>query len=150
MKTQHISIHFLKLEIKRFFTILVVFSPSLVAQSQPRPSWRSAPTSWPSPGPLSADSSHNPAGYPDGSSGSRTPDWSTRTRLRLGHSGRLWLVNSQCVSKVDIDSELTASLRSHSVSSPSPPRTLWCSSRQSPYRTPQKPRPPPEKKQKHL
>lgn len=88
-----------KVRNKRFFSLLVVFSPSLVFQSQPHPSWRSAPTSWPSPGPLSADSSHNPAGSPDGSSGSRTPDWSTRTHLRLGHSGRLWLVNSQCGKK---------------------------------------------------
>lgn len=41
--------------------------------------------------------------------------------------------------------KLTASWRSHSASSPSPPQTLWCSSLQSPYRIPQTPHPPPVK-----
>lgn len=43
-------------------------------------------------------------------------------------------------------SSLTASWRSRSASSPSPPRTLGCSSRRSPCRTRQTPRPPPKKR----
>lgn len=66
-------------------------SPFLDAQFQPRPSWQSAPTSWPSPGPPLADSSHSRLGYPDGSSESQIQDWNKSYVLGWDKDRQHWI-----------------------------------------------------------